>query len=395
MSGQYDCIVLGVGGFGSAALYHAAARGLRVLGLEQFSVAHDRGSSHGETRIIRKAYFEHPDYVPLLVSAYELWRQLEAERGCSLMHLCGLMLAGPPEGEAIAGAQLASRLHDVPLETVAPREAQRRYSGFRFPQSFQVMYEPEAGYLEVEACVRAHVDAALARGAVLSTDEVVHEWQLLGNTVRVRTSKNQYQAAALVITAGPWASQLLHGLALPLEIVRKPVFWFPAKSAASALDAHAATGRGLDEGAPTFFFEMPFGQFYGFPSLDGRTVKVAEHTGGQAVADPLRVERRVSPADSELLARFVRECMPQLDPEPTRNSVCMYTLTPDRHFIVDRHPTHAPVVFGAGFSGHGFKFTPVIGQALIELATEGRSRHPIGFLSASREALIKASAGPN
>jgi sarcosine oxidase len=379
MSRRYDCIVLGVGGFGSAALYHAAARGLSVLGLEQFSVAHDRGSSHGETRIIRKAYFEHPDYVPLLLSAYDLWRKLEAEAGRTLMHLCGLLLAGPPEGESIAGARLASRIHGVPLQSVAAAEAERRFSGFRCPETFAIAYEPEAGYLEVERCVRAHVDAAIQRGATLSTDEVVEGWQPVGNMVRVRTSKGAYETAALIVTAGAWTSRILNELALPLEVVRKPVFWFPVRSSAYAVDA----------GAPTFYFEMPFGHFYGFASIDRKTVKAAEHSGGEPVADPHQVERAVCQADWEPLARFVGECLPQLDPTPVRHSVCMYTLTPDRHFIVDRHSEHAQVAFGAGFSGHGFKFTPVIGEAIVDLATEGHTRQPIGFLSAGREALAK------
>jgi monomeric sarcosine oxidase len=356
MSRRYDCIVLGVGGFGSAALYHAAARGLSVLGLEQFSVAHDRGSSHGETRIIRKAYFEHPDYVPLLMRAYELWRRLETEVSHSLLHLCGLMLAGPAEGETIAGARLASRIHGVPLQSVAAAEAERRFSGFRCPETFAVAYEPEAGYLEVERCVRAHVERAIQRGATLSTDEVVEEWRPVGNTVRVRTSKGEYEAAALIVTAGAWTSRILNQLALPLEVVRKPVFWFPARSSVYAVEA----------GAPTFYFEMPFGHFYGFPSS-------------------------VRPADWEPLARFVQECLPRLDPTPVRHSMCMYTLTPDRHFIVDRHSEHPQVAFGAGFSGHGFKFTPVIGEALVDLAIEGYSRHPIGFLSAGRGALGKSA----
>ncbi len=229
----------------------------------------------------------------------------------------------------------------------------------------------------MERCVRAHVDAAIQHGATLSTDEVVEDWQPVGNTVRVRTSKGEYEAAALIVTAGAWTSRILDELALPLEVVRKPVFWFPVRSSAYAVDA----------GAPTFYFEMPFGHFYGFPSIDRKTVKAAEHSGGEPVADPHQVERSVCQADWEPLARFVRECLPELDPTPARHSVCMYTLTPDRHFIVDRHPEHAHVAFGAGFSGHGFKFTPVIGEALVDLATEGHARHPIGFLSAGREAL--------
>jgi sarcosine oxidase len=381
MSRRYDCIVLGVGGFGSAALYQAAARGLSVLGIEQFSVAHDRGSSHGETRIIRKAYFEHPDYVPLLLRSYELWRQLETETDRSLLHLCGLMLAGPPAGETIAGARLAARIHGVPLQSVTPADFARGFAGFRCPETFDVVYEPEAGYLDVERCVRTHIEAAIQRGATLSTDETVEEWQPIGNAVRVRTSKGQYEAGALIVTAGPWTARILRQFALPLEVVRKPVFWFSARAPVYTVES----------GAPTFYFEMPSGHFYGFPSIDGQTVKAAEHSGGKPIDDPHHVDRLVRPDDWQPLAQFVEECLPELEPTPVRHNVCMYTLTPDRHFIVDRHPAHPHVAIGAGFSGHGFKFTPVIGEALVELAIEGHSRHPIGFLSAVRAGLSRST----
>jgi sarcosine oxidase len=374
MTACYDCIVLGVGGFGSSALYHAACRGFSVLGIEQFEFAHDRGSSHGQTRIIRKAYFEHPDYVPLLLRAYELWRGLEAEHGSPLMHLCGLMLAGPAEGETIAGAKLAARLHGIGLQDVARFEAKRQFPGFRIPDSFSIVHEPEAGYLEVENCVRAHVVAAVRRGAIIATDETVLDWRPVGKSIRIRTSKTEYETPRMIITAGPWAAQMLSDLSIPLQVVRKPLFWFPTRSASYR----------RENGGAAFYFEVPYGHFYGFPSIDQTTVKVAEHTGGDAVADPLAVDRAQRPNDLLLLGRFVRECLPDLEPVPSDHAVCMYTLTPDRHFVVDGHPKHENIAFGAGFSGHGFKFTPVIGEALVDLVAEGHTRQPIGFLSAAR-----------
>ena len=255
MTSRYDCIVLGLGGFGSAALHHAAVRGLSVLGIEQFAIGHDRGSSHGETRIIRKAYFEHPDYVPLLLRAYELWRDLEGSEGLSLMHLCGLMLAGPADGETIAGARLAARLHHLELHDVSPADRGTKFSGFRIPETFDVAYEPEAGFLEVENCVNAHVDAAIRTGATVAADEAVLDWSSGGRTFRVRTSRGEYESAALVLTAGAWTSAVLSSLSLPLEVVRKPQFWFPVHSSAYA----------EDHGAPAFYFEMPYGRLYGIP----------------------------------------------------------------------------------------------------------------------------------
>jgi sarcosine oxidase len=386
MTAAYDCIVLGLGGFGSAALYHAARRGLSVLGIERFSIGHDRGSSHGETRIIRKAYFEHPDYVPLLLRAYELWRELEGSEQFSLMHLCGLMLAGPAEGETIAGAKLAARLHGLNLQEIAPSECGARFPGFRFPENLSVVYEPEAGYLKVENCVRAHVDAAIRVGATVAADEGADKIKPRGEGWRVSTAKETYETAALIVTLGPWSPGVLRHLGLPglpLEIVRKPQFWFPVRTAAYA----------EDQGTPCFYFEMPNGLFYGFPSRDGQTIKAAEHSGGDPVEhnDPVHLNREVEPPDWENLAGFLRECLPGVDAQPMRSSVCMYTLTPDRHFIVDRHPEHEHLAFGAGFSGHGFKFTPVIGEALVDLAIDGHTRHPIDFLSVRREAIVNAT----
>ena len=384
MTNQFDCIVLGVGGFGSGALYHLARHGARVLGIERFGVAHDRGSSHGETRIIRKAYFEHPDYVPLLHRAYELWHELERDTGRQLMHRVGLFLAGSPECESVAGTLQAAAFHKLPLERLDSGEARNRFPGYRFHDDFSVVFEPDAGYLEVENCVATHVAAAQANGAELRTNETVVHWESDGRHVVVKTETGEYRATSLVITAGPWAAQLLgtwlsgSGGSL-LRVVRKPVFWFAANETYD-----------VSRGNSTFFFETPSclgnpgGQFYGFPRIDGRTIKMAEHTGGESVADPLTLDRTRHAADLARVSEFLKEFMPAIEPEPVRHSVCMYTKTPDSHFCIDRHPEWENVVIGAGFSGHGFKFTTVLGEALADLALTGRTSLPVGFLSVKR-----------
>ena len=382
MPETFDCIVLGVGGFGSGTLFHLARRGARVLGIERFGVAHDRGSSHGQTRIIRKAYFEHPDYVPLLHRAYELWRELERESERPLLHQVGLFIAGAPECESVSGTLLAAKLHNLPVEKLDPIEAQRRFPGYRFGDGFQVVFEPDAGYLEVENCVAAHCEAAVQCGAALRTGETVVSWSSDGSQVRVTTDRGEYSAASLVITAGSWSERVLTeatsgGAAPPwrdwLHVVRKPVFWFPA-------DATYDVSRGN----PTFFFETPSGQFYGAPRLDGKTIKVAEHTGGDAVADPLSVDRAQHPDDLLRVRDFLHAHLPAIRPEPVGHSVCMYTRSPDGHFCIDRLLNRPNVVVGAGFSGHGFKFTTVLGEALADLALEGRTDLPVRFLSLAR-----------
>lgn len=374
MTATFDCIVLGCGGFGSGALFHLARRGVSVLGIEQFGIAHDRGSSHGETRIIRQAYFEHPDYVPLLRRAYELWHELEVESERTLFHPVGLLTVGPAGGEAVPGTVRSSELHGLPLERLTPDAARRRFRTYRVPDEMSVVFEPQAGFLEVERCVDAHVAAAVRLGAVVHSNEVVTSWSCDDDAVRVRTDRGEYSAARMIVTAGPWAGRMLADLNLPLNVVRKVVFWFPAPQPHHADDA----------GNCTFFFEVNGGQFYGFPSIDGRTVKLAEHTGGEPVSDASCVDRALHPNDLPRVADFVRQFLPELDPHPARHSVCLYTKTPDCHFIIDRHPRHRQIVIGAGFSGHGFKFTSSLGESLAELAIESRCTMPVDFLSLRR-----------
>jgi sarcosine oxidase len=377
MTETFDAIVLGVGGFGSSALYHLAARGRRVLGIERFSVPTDRGSSHGESRIIRKAYIEHPDYVPLVTAAYKMWRELEAEANCALLHRTGLMLAGPAEGAAVTGTRLAAAEHRLPIDEIPLAEARRRFPGFTLADDWTVMFDPEAGYLEVENCVRSHAECARARGADIRVGETVKQWTSDSRRVRVFTDRGEYEAAGLVVTAGAWAGRMLADLAIPLTVVRKPVFWHPV----------GTRNYDLQNGAPTFYYETPAGHFYGFPSIDGETLKVAEHTGGVPVDDPLALDRGIHPSDAVPVEEFVARHLPGANPRAARHSVCMYTLTPDHHFVVDVHPDFENVVLGAGFSGHGFKFTTVLGAALADLAERGRTSHPIGFLSLGRDAL--------
>ena len=379
MTATYDYIVLGNGGFGSSALYHLARRGARVLGLERFGVAHDRGSSHGQTRVIRKAYFEHPDYVPLLLRAYELWRELEAECGRTLYHEVGLTLGGLPDSGVITGAKIAAERHNLRLETLTPAEAAERFPSYRIPPEFAVVYEPEAGYLEVEACVRAHLDAAVHHGAELQVNEAVVEWQVDGRVVRVRTDRGEYEAGGLVITAGAWCGPLLVELNIPLQVLRKVLLWY--ETPLKKFDAAAGNG--------CFFFETTGGEYYGFPRIDGK-VKLAEHTGGALVDDPLSLDRDLHLADTAGPQAFVATFMPELPRQVAQHVVCMYTKTPDSHFIVDRHPEYDNVVIGAGFSGHGFKFTSSIGEVLADLVDRKRTPLPVEFLSLNRAALRPA-----
>jgi sarcosine oxidase len=371
---HFDCIVLGTGGVGSAALYHLAKLGVRCLGLDRFEIAHERGSSHGQTRIIRQAYFEHPDYVPMLRRAYESWHELETECGESLLHSVGLVQIGQPDCEVLCGVRASAALHNLPIETLGAAQARRRFPGLVVPDDMQAIFEPIAGYLLVERCVAAYAAAAVRYGAHLKTGAAVKAWRTQTNGVQVETDRESFTADRLIITAGAWAGELLRELGLPLRVLRKEVYWWPAAQA-----CYRATS-----GMPTFLYDLPEGCFYGFPAIDERGVKVAEHSGGTPVDDPLAVDRSQDNRDMQRVDDFTRTYLPQLRRPVSAHSVCLYTMTPDGHFIVDRHPDHPQVVFAAGLSGHGFKFAGMLGEALCQLALDGATKLPMTFLQYGR-----------
>lgn len=376
MPHTFDCIVVGLGGFGSSALLHLARRGARGLGLEQFGPAHDRGSSHGETRAIRRAYFEHPDYVPLLNRAYQLWSALEQDTGRQLYVRTGLIFTARRECEIVSSTLAVAATHRLDIQELPLNESRSRFPTFRFRDDETVVFESDAGYLHVEDCVRAHLEQAQSTGAVARFYEPVRAIDSDGTSVRVRTDQGEYAARTLVVAGGAWSGRLLDELQLPLKVLRKVLFWHPI-----------AREHKQHQAAPGFAFQDGAGIFYGFPSLDGRTLKIAEHSAGDPVTDPDRLERSLLAGDAPPVERFLGERLPYVSSPAERHVVCMYTMTPDGHFIVDRHPRHQNIVIAAGFSGHGFKFTTVIGEALAELALEGRTDLPIEFLSISRPAL--------
>ncbi|HEY1603188.1 MAG TPA: N-methyl-L-tryptophan oxidase [Pirellulales bacterium] len=373
----YDVIVFGTGGIGSAALSSLARRGVRVLGLDQFPPAHDRGSSHGRTRLIRQAYFEHPDYVPLVLRAYTLWTDLSARRGRSLFRETGLLQVGRADGTVLPGVMASAARHRLDVERLDGTEIERRWPGYAVPAPLAGVYEPRAGILQVEQCVQAHLDDAREAGATLSTDEAVIDFRTGTDGITVETVRSRYTANRLVITAGPWGSRWLTELGVPLVVRRKPLFWF-----ATASPVYRASN-----GCPAFLYETPRGVFYGFPEVEPGEIKVAEHSGGQIVDDPATIDRELDRNDQARVEQFINEFLPQVSPRLVAHTVCMYTMSPDEHFIVDRLPSDERISFAAGLSGHGFKFAPVLGEALADLALDGRSSLPIDFLACNRAAL--------
>ncbi len=369
-----DAIVLGLGGMGSAAAYHLAARGVNVRGFEQFWLGHNRGSSHGQTRIIRTAYYEHPGYIPLVQRAFELWRDLESITGRQLLTPCDCLSLGPADGAMIAGvSRAAAMLPPGSVKNLTAREVQAAYP-FRMPESFAGRLESEAGMLRVEACVQAHLDAARTRGAKLHESEAVLSWKSTRSHVEVTTNLATYRADKLIITAGAWASSLLTDLGVPLTVMRQTMLWF-----APLAGANCTRDR-----FPVFMMETPHGDFYGLPSVDERGVKLARHYGEAEEAHPDAIDWTLHERDREPVQQFIDQYLPNTLGGFNVGRVCMYTLTPDRHFVLDRHPNHANVCVAAGFSGHGFKFASVVGETLADLATRKPPTLPIEMFSAKR-----------
>lgn len=373
---HFDVIVIGSGGIGSAAAAHLAARGRRVLAVDRFPLAHGRGSSHGHTRLIRLAYFEHPDYVPLLRRAYELWRTLEADAGERLLVESGLVIAGPPESGVLAGVDRSAAEHSLAVERLSPGDVTSRWPALTVPADWSARHEACGGYLFVERCVAAHAAAATKHGAVFRQDVVVRDWAATNGGVTVTTDSGTFAADRLVLAPGAWASELVRLPQVRLRVVRKSLFWYEPPASVQPL----FTAGSL----PCFAFDRPDGFFYGFPQLDRRGVKLAEHTGGHDVADPLAVDRGVDTREQAHIEMVAAAHLPQLGNRRTAHAACLYTMTDDHHFIVGLHPDSNRVAIAAGFSGHGFKFASVLGEILADIACHGATAHPVGFLGPAR-----------
>jgi len=373
----FDTIVIGLGAMGSAAVHHLSRRGQRVLGIEAFAAGHTNGSSHGESRIIRQAYYEHPDYVPLLRRAYELWAQLEHDAGERLLRLTGGLNIGLPDGRLVAGALESARTHQLEHETLDASEIRRRYPALH-PHDDQVaVWEPRAGILSPEKCLAAQARLAQAAGATIHFDEPARSWSRgPGGALEVVTDVGRYQAAHLVFTCGAWLPTALPDARLPIQPERIPLFWMHPRATPELFEL----GR-----LPIYLWELggDEGHFYGFPHLEWPGVKVARHHSGDA-CDPETVDRTVRPRDEQRLRSVLADYVPALDGGVAHSRICLYENTPDEHFLIDHHPDVPGVVYAGGFSGHGFKFASVVGEILADLVTEGRATPQADFLSARR-----------
>jgi sarcosine oxidase len=362
---RFDAIVVGVGGMGSATCFHLARRGWSVLGLERFDLLHAMGSSHGLTRIIRLAYSEHPSYVPLLRRAYELWHELENLSRKKLLHTTGSLEGGLPTGEVFEGCRRAAELYHLPHEVLDGAEIARRFPAYRLPSSFMAVYQPDGGFLLSEDCIVAHVGQALAHGAALRFREGVLEWGPAGDGVWVRTERARYEARRLVISAGSWAGKLVPELRTVAVPERQVLAWLqPTRPAWFQPEVF-----------PVFSLEVEEGRYYGFPEWGIPGFKLGRYHHLEQRVDPDSMDRDPRPEDEEVLRSFARRYFPDGEGPTVVLKPCLFTNSPDEHFILDLHPSYPQVALAAGFSGHGYKFCSVVGEVMADLVERGDTRH--------------------
>ena len=371
---RYDAIVIGLGGMGSATLHQLAQRGKRVLGIEQFGIAHDMGSSHGITRIIRLAYHEHPSYVPLMRRAYELWRNLESSSDEQILHITGSIDAGPPDSSNFTGSLLSCEEHDLPHEVLTSAELTRRFPGYRLPSETMAVFQGEGGFLLPERCIALFVEHAQALGAEVLTEERTLDWQPTANGVRVRTVRGEYDADTLIISAGAWASKLVPGLSAAAIPERQVLAWFE-----TLRPEHFAP-----DVFPVFNLVVDEGLYYGFPEFGVPGFKLGKYHHLFEDVDPDSIDREPNTEDVAVLRNFTEKHFPGAAGATLSTKVCMFTNSPDEHFIVDRLPDCPQVVVAAGFSGHGFKFASIIGEILADLAVDVKTNHDIGMFRLAR-----------
>ena len=373
-SSAYDVIVIGVGGMGSATVYELASRGLRVLGLERFDIPHEFGSSHGVNRIIRMAYFEHPSYVPLLRRAYERWRELESAAGEQLLYITGSVDVGPEDGEVFPGSLQSCLEHDLPHEVLTSAELTARFPGLRFPEDSMGLFQPDGGFVLSERAIVQHVFGALERGGEVRAREAVLEWHSSGGTVRVETTRGSYEAGALVITGGAWAGPLLPSLHHLVVPERQVLGWFqPRRPELFARDRCPVVVGEFEEGV---YYSLPV---FGIPGFKiGKFHHLNEATTADGVARETRDE------DEQVLRQAVSRYFPDANGPTLSLRTCMFTNTPDEHFIIDALPGSPNVFVAAGFSGHGFKFCSVVGEIMADLATTGETAHDISLFRLGR-----------
>ncbi len=378
---NFDVIVLGVGSMGSATCYQLARQGFKVLGLEQFDIPHELGSHAGQSRLIRKAYAEHPDYVPLLERAYQNWKTLEADTGVQVYFKTGLLYFGTDSNEFLKGVLTSSEKYSIQVNSLSKAQISKKYPQFNMPGGYRCLEEPDAGFVTPERSILLFTQQALQHEAVIRTNEKVIEWKRENGVIRVKTGKGVYTAKKLVITAGPWAGKMVRGLASKLQVTRQVLAWMKPEKWDSFVWGNF----------PCWLIGDGDYLYYGFPILPAEKLggppglKLAIHAPMGDTTDPGTIDRNPNNNDEKILTTALKKFFHGGYSETLHMKTCMYTNTPDGNFILDYLEGYdKDVVIAAGFSGHGFKFASVIGEVMADLAVKGDTALPIGFLNAGR-----------
>lgn len=379
---RFDVIVLGVGSMGSSTCYYLAQQGIKVLGLEQFDIPHEMGSHAGQSRIIRKAYFEHSDYVPLLERAYQNWKHLEKITGTKVYFKTGLLYCGKPGDIMIKGVRESADKYKIRLNALSNKEIKSKYPQLSIPANYEKLFEPEAGFLTPEKSILLYTEKAIQHGAVIKTKVKVLEWKKRKSSIQVKTSAGIFSAKKLIITAGPWAGKLLSGFSGTLQVTRQMIAWVIPNRPSLFEPGKFPCWMIADDKNP--------GAYYGFPLLPvGKFngpigLKLAYHHP-DLVTDPDLVNRIPAKEDEANIIYILNKFFPGTYKTIHVLKTCLYTNTPDENFILDFLPGYnEDVMVATGFSGHGFKFASVMGEIMSDLATKGRTTLPISFLSLDR-----------
>jgi len=379
---NFDVIILGVGSMGSSACYYLAKQGIKVLGLEQFDIPHEWGSHGGQSRIIRKAYFEHSDYVPLLQQAYKNWKHLEKITGEQVYFQTGLLYCGNPDHPLMKGIHESADKYKIELNSLTSKSLKTKYPQLNVSDNYEKIFEPEAGFLTPERCILLYTEQALKHGATIKTKVKVLDWTKSKRSIEVKTSAGNFLAKKLIITAGPWAGKILPALSSTLKITRQMIGWIIPKKPSSFEFGKFPCWMIVDDAKP--------GVYYGFPILPvGKFngpigFKLAHHYPG-SVTDPDSVNRIPTKEDEDNLIYALNKYFPDSYISTHVMKTCMYTNTPDENFILDFLPGYdKDVMIATGFSGHGFKFASVVGEIMSDLALKEKTSLPIEFLNAER-----------
>ena len=374
MNNEFDVIVVGVGGMGSATVYQLASRGLLVLGIDRYNIPNRMGSSHGISKIIRLAYHEDPSYVPLVRRSYELWHQLEKMVNEKLLIQTGTIRGGPERGAMFSGSLRACQIHKLAYEVLDADALKRRFPAYTVPSDTMSVVQREGGFLLSEKCISSYVFAALELGAHINGREQVVDWEPTDLGVKVETDKGAYFTKHLVISSGSWVSSLVPQLLEFAKPEKQVVGWFrPLIPELFAIEQF-----------PVFGLEVKQGRFYGFPDYEGRGLKVGCYHHFSEQVDPDDFDRAVSPEDEALLRDFIGQYLPAALGSTLALQTCLFTNTPDGHFILDRHPEYPQVLLASGFSGHGFKFASVVGEIMADLVEHKESDYDLGLFKLSR-----------